>query len=365
MEVMEAAAQKEKTGNKVLHLEVGQPSTPAPQMSIDAATSALTTDLLGYTGAAGLPALRQRICDWYQTQHQIGIDPNQVVVTTGASGAFVLVFVALFDPGDRVGILSPGYPCYRNDLMALGVEPVPVVVGPETGFRPNRAILDSAGPLDGLVLASPSNPTGTVLYDEHLAEISQWSTENDVTVVSDEIYHGITYGAEAPTMANHHRDAIIINSFSKYFSMTGWRLGWIVAQPQVADVVERLAQSLTISAPTISQVAGLAAFDATQELDANVERYAKNRQILVDGLIAAGLDQLAPADGAFYIWADVSAHSDDSQILCRQWLDQLSIAVTPGIDFDPVRGHQYVRFSYAGATEDMVEAVQRLKRWFS
>jgi len=365
MEVMEAAAQREKAGHRVLHLEVGQPSTPAPKVALDAVRSALSSDVLGYTGAAGLPALRSRISVWYQSQYGLEVDPARVVVTTGASGAFVLVFVACFDPGDRVGVLSPGYPCYRNDLMALGVEPVPVVVGPQTGFRPTEAILDSVGPLDGLVLASPSNPTGTVLYDEHLAEISYWCTQNDVTVISDEIYHGITYGADAPTMAHHHPEAIIINSFSKYFSMTGWRLGWAVVPPELAEPVERLAQSLTISAPTVSQVAGLAAFDGTKELDTNIERYAKNRRVLIDGLPSVGFDRLAPADGGFYVWADVSSHTDDSQDLCRRWLDELSIAATPGVDFDPATGHRYVRFSYAGSTEDMVEALRRLESWQS
>ena len=362
MEVMRAAEARERAGKRVLHLEVGQPSTPAPAGVLAAAHAALDTDRLGYTGAAGLAPLRERIAAWYDKRHGVTVAPERVVVTTGASGSCVLAFLAAFDPGMRVGVLEPGYPCYRNDLLAFGVDVVPIPVGPETDFRPTPEVLATAGDLDGLITASPSNPTGTVLGDEHLRELIAWSETNDVRLVADEIYHGITYDTPAPTVLGHTSDAIVVNSFSKYFSMTGWRLGWLVAPPEIAAAAERLAQSLTISAPTLSQLAALAAFDCTEELEANVARYAHNRRLVLDGLAAAGFDHLAPADGAFYVWADTSHLSDDSQALCRQWLDELGIAATPGVDFDLCRGHQHVRFSYAGAADELAEAMELLTR---
>ncbi len=360
MEVMRAAEQRELEGHTVLHLEVGQPSTSAPEGALAAAEQALRNDRLGYTTALGIPPLRQRIAEWYERQHGLEISPDRIVATTGASGSCVLAFLALWDHGDRVGVLEPGYPCYRNDLQTFGIDPVPIPVGPDSDYRPTVEHLEAASPLDGLVIASPSNPTGTVLLAEHLDTVLGWAKANNVRVVMDEIYHGITYGSAMPTALAHDDDVVVFNSFSKYFSMTGWRLGWIVAPPELITPLERLAQNLTIAPPTLSQLAGVAAFDCTDELDANVERYRTNRQILLDGLPAAGIDRIAPPDGAFYIWADVSHLTDDSQALCAQWLTELDIAVTPGIDFDPVRGHQFVRFSYARSAEDMRSAMARL-----
>ncbi len=347
----------------MLHLEVGQPSTPAPAGALAAVAEALNTDKLGYTGAAGLPALRSAISRWYRDRYDTDVPTERIVVTTGASGSCVLGFLALFDAGDRVAVLEPGYPCYRNDLMALGVEVVTVAVGHETEFRPTIEQLDRLGQLDGLIIASPSNPTGTVLSADILAAVVDWAESNDVRLIVDEIYHGIAYDVATPTALAYGDQVTVIGSFSKYFSMTGWRLGWIIAPPTIAAAVERLSQSLTIAAPTVSQVAGLAAFDCTDELDQNVERYRRNRDIVLEGLIEAGLTRMAPADGAFYAWVDVSDLGLDSQTLCARWLDEIGVAATPGIDFDQGDGHRFVRFSYAGDPDEMSEAMSRIKTW--
>ncbi len=365
MEVMRAAEEREATGAEVLHLEVGQPSSGAPTGALDAVSAALRSDPLGYTGAAGTPALRQAISDWYTTRYGIDVGVERIVITTGASGSCVLGFLALFDAGERVAVLEPGYPCYRNDLLALGVEVVVAPVGHETSFRPTIEQLDGLGPIDGLIVASPSNPTGTVLPAETLRTIVEWSEERGTRLVVDEIYHGISYEVETPSALGFGDDVVVFNSFSKYFSMTGWRLGWIVAPQTIAAAIERLSQSLTIAAPTVSQVAGLAAFDCTDDLDRNVERYRQNREIVLRGLAAAGLDQMAPADGAFYAWVDISQLGRDSQEVCAEWLDVLGIAATPGIDFDQRNGNRFVRFSYAGSPDDITEAMRRLGEWMS
>jgi aspartate/methionine/tyrosine aminotransferase len=364
MEVMGAAAAREATGAEVLHLEVGQPSSGAPTGAIEAVVAAMAADPLGYTGAAGLPALREAISQWYRTRYGVEVPTERIIATTGASGSCVLAFLAMFDHGARVGVLEPGYPCYRNDLVALGLEPVPIPVGHDTGFRPEPAALEAVGPLDGLIVASPSNPTGTVLPPQLLADLVAWAETNDVRLVVDEIYHGITYdGIECDTALAHGSWPVVINSFSKYFSMTGWRLGWLVAPTEMAQAIERLAQSLTISPPTVSQVAGLAAFDCIDQLESNVDRYRANRQVILDGLRLAGLSKMAPADGAFYAWVDVSEFGIDSPELCARWLDELGVAATPGIDFDRSAGHRFVRLSYAGTTDDMTEAMARIRRW--
>lgn len=363
MEVMRAAAALEATGEKVLHLELGQPSTSAPKGVLEAAHLALDNDRLGYTSAAGTPALREKIAGWYDQRNGIEVNPDRIVVTVGASGSCMLTFLAAFDAGDRVAVLRPGYPCYRNDLLALGIEVVDVPVGFETDFRPTIEQLEALEPLDGLIIASPSNPTGTMLDDTDLASLLSWARASGVQIVADEIYHGITYDHHAPTALAHDDDVVVLNSFSKYFSMTGWRLGWIVAPLELAEPIERLAQSLTVAPPTLSQLAAVAAFDCGDELEANVDHYRSNRELLLTGLPTAGLQRFAPADGAFYLWADVSHLTDDSQDLCRRWLEELAVAVTPGIDFDPVRGGQFVRFSYAGDREDLSEAIDRLAAW--
>lgn len=367
MEVMRAAEARERSGLPVLHLEVGQPSTPAPAGARQAVRDKLDTHTLGYTGAAGLPELRERISRWYQERYGVAVDPARIVVTTGASGSCLLAFLALYEHGDRVGVIEPGYPCYRNDLHALGVEVVGIPVGHEHRFRPTPELLAAAGELDGLVLATPSNPTGTVLSDPELTALIGWCSHNGVRLIVDEIYHGIVHTEHPTTAVGLSDDVVVFNSFSKYFSMTGWRLGWVVAAEVLVPAIERLAQNFTIAPPTVSQIAALAAFDCTDELEANVERYRANRDIMIDGLRLMGLDSIAPADGAFYVWADVSelvsALDVDSQELCRRWLDELGVAATPGVDFDQFKGDRFVRFSYAGSAEDVAAAMTILGEW--
>ncbi|MGD9752316.1 MAG: pyridoxal phosphate-dependent aminotransferase [Acidimicrobiia bacterium] len=367
LEVVRAAQQVEAAGRRVLHLEVGQPSTPAPALARQAAAEALSGDVLGYTTANGIAPLRARIARHYAERHHLDIDPGRIVLTAGASGGFVLAFLAAFERGERVAVTEPGYPCYRNTLLAFERLPVGVPVGADTRFQPTPALLDAAaahhGPLRGLVVASPSNPTGSALRPGELAELAAWCRERSVRLVSDEIYHGISYGEPPPTALSVDGDAIVLNSFSKYFSMTGWRLGWMVLPPALVGPVDRLAANLFICPAVLSQHAALAAFEAGEELDGHVARYGRNRRIVLDGLAAAGLVDVAPADGAFYAYADVSHLTGDSAALCRRWLEELGVAATPGIDFDPVRGHRFVRFCYAGDTDDLREAMALLQRW--
>ncbi len=364
MEVMRAAADREAAGGEVLHLEVGQPSTGAPSGAIAMAKAALDAELLGYTEAFGLRELRAAISGHYQKFYGLDVPLERIVVTTGASGAFVLSYLAAFDPGDRIALALPGYPGYRHIATAVGLEPVPIEAGPETRFQPSVALLDAIeGPIDGLVVASPSNPAGTMLPPDELAELAAYCERRGIRLVSDEIYHGICFGYDAACAATYSETAIVINSFSKYFSMTGWRLGWMVVPEGLLRSVESLAQNLFISPPTLSQHAALAVFDCYDELDANVARYARNRELLLEALPKAGFDRLAPADGAFYIYADVSAMTNDSEDFCRRLLRELGVAATPGVDFDPGRGNAFVRFSFAGSTEDMAEAARRLQDW--
>jgi aspartate/methionine/tyrosine aminotransferase len=311
-------------------------------------------------------ALRRRICRHYAETYDVSVAADDVLVVGGASAGFTLAFLAAFDAGDRVGVLEPGYPCYRNTLIALGVEPVAIPVGPETRWAPTPELLAAAGRLDGLVIASPSNPTGTVLATERLAAVAEWCATNGVQLIADEIYHGITYNGPAATVLAATRDAVLVNSFSKYYSMTGWRLGWMVVPQHLRGAVERLQQNIYICAPHVSQVAGLAAFEATAELDEHVQRYAANRALLTAGLAGAGISKVAEADGAFYVYADVSDLADEaggSMSLCYQWLAELGVATTPGLDFDLARGQRFVRFSYAGDTADISEACDRLQQW--
>ncbi len=368
MEVMRAANARAAAGGDVIHLEVGQPSTGAPAGVVAAAKAALDADVLGYTEALGIPALRAAIAEHHRNAYGTTVPPERVVVTTGSSGAFLLSFLAAFEPGDRVAMTAPSYPAYRNILSALGIVPVEIPAGPESRFQPTPELLEDwlarhGGRFDGLIVASPANPTGTMLDPAELAALAGWCEANGVRFVSDEIYHGITYGRTAATAAAVSRSAIVINSFSKYFSMTGWRLGWMIVPDDLHRAVECLAQNLFISPPTISQRAAVAAFGCRPELDANVARYAANRALLLERLPQAGLGRLAPADGAFYIYADVAHLTNDSEDYCRRMLLETGIAATPGIDFDPERGRRTLRFSFAGATADMAEAADRLKRW--
>jgi len=364
MDVMRAAGIRERLGGNVIHMEVGQPSTPAPGPVLDAARAALASDLLGYTDAYGVMELRERLSDHYAAEYGVTVDPARIAVTTGSSGAFVLAFLAAFDAGDRVAVTTPGYPAYRNILEAVDVETVIVETGMETNFQPTPELLDKiTGSLDGLIVASPSNPTGTMIHADELRALADYCAGRGIRLISDEIYHGITYAEPASTAAAFDDDAIVINSFSKYFSMTGWRLGWMVVPEDLMRAVECLAQNLFISPPTLSQLAAVAAFDCRDELDANVARYAENRKLLLHELPKAGFDKLASADGAFYIYADVTHMTNDSQAFCRQILDETGVAITTGIDFDPGRGNRFVRFSFSGATEDMAEAAKQLIAW--
>ena len=368
MDVMREANRREAEGEHILHMEVGQPGSGAPQGVLKAVSDVMSRDRMGYTDAFGVPALRERIAGHYSDEYGVEVSPGNVVVTTGSSGAFVLSFLAAFDVGDRVALASPGYPAYRNILTALGIEVVDVPVDAGTNFQPTAEILasflDSAERgLDGLIVASPSNPTGTMLQTEELRGLLAFCENHDIRFVSDEIYHGITYERRADTALAFSRDAVVINSFSKYFSMTGWRLGWMVLPDDMLRSVECLGQNLFISPPTVSQYAGLAAFDCRDELEANVARYATNRAMLLEQLPKAGFENLASADGAFYIYADVGNLTNDSPTFCARMLAETGVAATPGTDFDPTRGHRFMRFSFSGAEPEMVEAAERLIAW--
>lgn len=365
MEVMRAANERQAAGGDVLHLEIGQPSTGAPRGVVEAAKRALDGHALGYTDALGLPALREAIARWYRDRFRVSVDPGRVVVTTGSSGAFLLGFLAAFDAGDRVALAAPGYPAYRNILTAFGIEPVELPAGPETRFQPTVELLEALDrPVKGLIVASPSNPAGTMLDRAELKRLHDWCAARGVWMVSDEIYHGIQYGTvEAATALEFGDRALVVNSFSKYFSMTGWRLGWMVVPEGLLRPVECLAQNLYISPPAISQFAAVAAFDCIDELDGHVAHYARNRAVLLEELPKAGFTRLAPADGAFYVYADVSEMTDDSEAFCRRLLHDTGVAITPGVDFDPARGHRFVRFSFAGSERDLVEAARRIGAW--
>ena len=364
MDVMRAANARAAAGDDVLHLEVGQPSTGAPGPVIAAAKRSIEEAELGYTEAFGLPELRARIAAFYRSRYQVAVDPARIAVTTGSSGGFVLAFLAAFDAGDRIAFAAPSYPGYRNITAALDLVPVAVACGAETGFQPNAEMLDRLDPVpDGVILASPANPTGTMIAPATLAGIIDWCGDKGVRIISDEIYHGITYGAAAETLYGRDPAAVVINSFSKYFSMTGWRLGWMVLPEDLGRAVECLTQNIFISPPTLSQHAAIAVFDCLDALDDNVRRYADNRQILLDGLPPCGFGPIAPADGAFYVYAGIAEFASKSPELCAEILRETGVAVTPGTDFDPDQGDGFIRFSYAGSSADMRSAVDRLSHW--
>lgn len=361
MDVMRAANERAATGADVLHLEVGQPGSGAPAAVIEAAKAALSRDRLGYTEAFGVPDLRARIQRHYEEFYGLAVPLERIVVTTGSSAGFLLSFLASFDVGDRVALAAPGYPAYRNILKALGIEPVEIPSGPKERYQPTPALLDAvAGPLHGLIVASPSNPTGTMLGREELSALATYCATRGIRLISDEIYHGITYGRAATSSLAITDDSVVINSFSKYFCMTGWRLGWMVVPSDLVRAIERLTQNFFISPPTLSQHAAIAAFDCRTELDGRIARYAESRALLLDRLPKAGFESLAPSDGAFYVYADIGRLSNDSTDYCRQLLNEAGIAMTPGTDFDPERGHRFVRISYAGAPGEIEEAARRL-----
>jgi aspartate/methionine/tyrosine aminotransferase len=366
MDVMAAAGARERRGEGVVHMEVGQPSAPAPRAVIAAAQAALADGRIPYTEALGLPRLRERIARHYAETYGVRLSPERVVVTTGSSAGFVLAFLALFDAGARVAIAEPGYPAYRSILQALDLEPVPLRLSAEDGFVPTPALVRAAQagrPLAGLLVMSPANPSGTMLDPVGLAELGRTCRALNLAFVSDEIYHGLTYGVPAATALASDPDAVIINSFSKYYCMTGWRIGWMVVPERLVRPIERLAQNLYISAPYLSQVAALAAFDAVEELEAVKADYARARALLLNELPGLGLGDVHPADGAFYLYADVARLTNDSAEFCRRMLAEAGVAATPGLDFDPVDGAHHLRLSFAGGEAAAAEAVRRLRGW--
>ena len=363
MDVMQAAAERERQGNDVIHLEVGQPSTPAPSKVLTAAKSILDHDKIGYTVALGINPLRERISRHYQDHYALNLSPANVVITCGSSGGFLLAFLSAFDVGDRVAFVSPGYACYSNLLSAVGLEPVEILTGSENRFQPTPAQLEQLQkPIDGLLIASPANPTGTMIGHCEMELLCRYCRNQGIRLISDEIYHGITYGNPAVSALVYTEEAIIINSFSKYFSMTGWRLGWMIVPNNILRSVECLAQNIFISPQTLSQWAALSAFDCYEELEGHVKRYTKNREILLNELTEMGME-LAPADGAFYVYADITKLTNDSKTFCNNLLQETGVATTCGIDFDPSRGHQAMRFSFCVQTEEILEAVKRMKPW--
>jgi aspartate/methionine/tyrosine aminotransferase len=364
MDVMEAARQAEEKGRHIIHMEVGQPSTGAPMAARRALADALENNALGYTVALGLPALRQRIAQLYGEWYNVDLNPERVVVTPGSSGAFLLSFTALFDSGDRVGIGAPGYPSYRQILKALGLTPVDIETAAENRLQPVAA--DLAGlDLAGLMVASPNNPTGTMLDRAAMGALIEATQAQGAAFISDEIYHGLEYEAKAVTALELTDDCYVINSFSKFFAMTGWRAGWMVVPEDHVRVVERLAQNMFICAPHASQVAALAALDSQDEMRENLAVYARNRQLMLEGLPKAGFDKIAPPDGAFYVYADVADLTSDSRSFAAEILEKAGVSVTPGLDFDPVRGATTLRFSYARSTEDITEGLARLAQFMA
>ncbi|TNJ44074.1 pyridoxal phosphate-dependent aminotransferase [Phaeobacter sp. B1627] len=360
MDVMEAARQAEEQGRHIIHMEVGQPSTGAPEQARRALAGALDAETMGYTVALGLPALRRRIARLYGDWYDVDLNPDRVVITPGSSGAFILAFTALFDSGDRVGIGAPGYPSYRQILRALGLQPVDIETAPENRLQPVAADIRGQD-LAGLMVASPANPTGTMLDKPALAALMEAAQAEGASFISDEIYHGLEYEAKAVTALEISDEAYVINSFSKYFSMTGWRVGWMVVPEDHIRTVERLAQNMFICAPHASQVAALAAMESEPELQANLAVYTRNRRLMLEGLPRAGFANIAPPDGAFYVYADVADLTSDSRAFAAEILDRAGVAVTPGLDFDPVRGATTLRFSYARSTADIEEGLARLQ----
>jgi aspartate/methionine/tyrosine aminotransferase len=366
MDVVAAASRLEAQGRTIVHMEVGQPAAGAPASAIAAVRAALGNGPHGYTPTLGIAPLRQRIAQAYAQWCGLEVDPERVVVTTGSSAGFMLAFLAAFEPDDRVAVAVPGYPPYRHILSALGCEPVLIETSAETRWSiTGESLLAAhrARPLKGLVVGSPANPTGTMMTAPALTELIRCAEDAGIAVISDEIYHGLDYAFTAESAARISPDTIIINSFSKYFCMTGWRIGWMVVPPQLLRAIERLQQNLAISVPTLSQIAAEAAFDGRTELEQIKHGYEDNRRILVEGLPKTGLSSFLPVDGAFYLYADISRFSNDSFEFASRMLEQAGVAATPGVDFDPLRGHRFLRLCYAGERDEMREAVERIGNW--
>lgn len=352
----------EAAGRSVIHMEFGQPSTGAPAAAIATAHHVLDTDPMGYWES---PALKQRIAGLYRERHGVAVDPEQVILTCGASPGLVLALTCLFTPGMWVATARPGYVAYRNTLKALYLEPVEVACGPAERYQISAKALAALDPApDGLILASPANPTGTIIPPDELAAIARLCADRGIRIISDEIYHGLSFDAPAASMLDHAPDAIIVNSFSKYFSMAGWRLGWIVVPPALVDAARARMGNLFLTPPVLAQRAGLAAFDCADELDGHVATYRRNRALLLAALPALGLSSIAPPDGAFYIYADVGHLTNDSLSFCRRLLADTGVATAPGVDFDPVDGRRFIRISFAVSTDRVEDALTRMIPWF-
>ena len=364
MDVMEAASKKEKSGYEVIHLEVGQPGSLAPKMAAESVKNKISKSPMGYTVALGIPELREKIADLYLRWYNVQVEPERIIVTPGSSGAFILTFTGLFDVGDTVGVGSPGYPSYRQILKALSLNTNTIKTFNNNKFQPVVAdIINNS--LDGLIVASPANPTGSMLNKNDLEKLITACKTKQTVFISDEIYHGIEYESRAVSALEVSDDCIVINSFSKYFSMTGWRLGWVVVPKNHIRQFERLAQNMFICAPHISQIAALGALDAYDELNLNLKTYETNRTMLIEELPKLGLKNFAPPDGAFYFYIDVSEYTDDSVTFAKSILDEVHVAITPGIDFDPERGLKTIRLSYACSTSDLKEGLKRLEKFMS
>ncbi len=364
MDVMEAASKKEKSGYEVIHLEVGQPGTSAPKMAAESVKNKISKSTMGYTVALGIPELREKIAELYLRWYNVQVEPERIIVTPGSSGAFILTFTGLFDVGDNVGVGSPGYPSYRQILKALSLNTRTIKTFNNNKFQPVAAdVINNS--LDGLLVASPANPTGSMLNKYDLAKLIDACKMKQTVFISDEIYHGIEYESKAVSALEVSDDCIVINSFSKYFSMTGWRLGWIVVPKNHIRQFERLAQNMFICAPHISQIAALGALDASDELNLNLKTYEANRTMLIEELPKLGLKNFAPPDGAFYFYIDVSEYTNDSVNFAKSVLDEVHVAITPGIDFDPERGLKTIRLSYACSTSDLKEGLKRLEKFMS
>ena len=368
MDLLAEATKERAAGKPVISLAVGQPSHPAPTAAREAAAKALEDGRIGYTDALGLMALREGIAAHYATHHGVSIDPRRIAVTTGSSAGFNLAFLALFDAGDQVAIARPGYPAYRAILGALGLKVIEIAIDESTGFTLTPESLEAAEretgkPIKGVLLASPANPTGTVTGRLRLKALADWCSARGAAFISDEIYHGLTFAGEETSALEFTNDVVVINSFSKYYCMTGWRIGWMVLPENMVRPIECLAQSLYISAPELSQVAALAALGATKELDVYRQAYAANREFLLKALPEIGLPLLSPMDGAFYAYADVSTLTNDSMGFAKRMLAEISVAATPGMDFDPLEGHRALRLSYAGSEAEIREAVRRIGEW--
>ncbi len=360
LDVLRDANARAASGHDIARLEIGQPAAATPRVVREAAAEAIASARLGYTDALGIPELRERIAQHYEERYGVAVSPKRVIVTNGSSGGFLLSFLALFDAGARVCMGVPSYPAYANILRALEIEPVGVPLDASTRWSLTASHLADVGHLSGVLAASPANPTGVMTDGDTLGALARACRRKGLRLISDEIYHGLEYVGRAQSALEHTDDAIVVNSFSKYYCMTGWRIGWLVVPDDLVRPMERLAQSLYISVPTISQLAAVAAFDATEELEVNKAIYARNRALLLAELPSLGFSDVLPADGAFYLWAGVHRFTNDSGAFAARLLNEANVALTPGADFDPDRGNGYVRLSFAGSEEDIAKSLDRM-----